>query len=166
MKLSDLKELERTPLNIDAVPQMSFDWNEWTTDVSAAFQMAVDRLSASKPPPIRKIACDCHPWNGYLQLCALTSEEFAADPFLDAPEEMAAWSLYDFTSQFEFWPVERFSQMKKNYESSTNPSAISERFFEASASALSVIDLGSLSSSGVVYRTVPHPDDDREFFRG
>jgi hypothetical protein len=148
-----------TPVPDDWVPRLA-------ATVAATIREFAPRLGGI---PVKMLAVDCHPWNGFVGLAVLTADEAIKDGTLADPSEMAAWH-YGFSEGLASWrPAAPLgSLMRAAYEAADDRRAVAEAFLRACAVAMTSPDvaaaLESLVRVGDFRISVAHPDDGREFF--
>lgn len=143
----------------------------WVEAVADAVASAV-REFAERAPGVEVVLLDvgCCPWNGMLELSALTAAEATADPALTDPAGMASWRYYNFASGPTGWgAVERLGwAMRRAYEASDEPAQVADAFLAACAAAVAEVESsGGLApiKKGIGFRiSVAHPDSGQVYY--
>ena len=145
--------------------------DHWAKQLAGLIRGSILEFSEQVTDQIEMVAVDCHPWNGFLALAALTHAEALRDPALADPAEMAAWEHYDFGSTLASWtPASNLSlQMREEYSEAGNFKAgVAEAYFRACAAAVGSDEVRrSLASrwlSDTFRISVAHPDTGEEYF--
>ena len=144
--------------------------------MSAALESITDELSfivaktlnayhSECSEPIKALALDVHPWNGFIALAALTESEVDADPLLDDIAQMAAWKHYDFGVKLEEWDVNSVgTKMKAIYYEEED----AQLLFQCCASAMAA---ASVQQAIRKYKladgfriSVADPDSNEEYY--
>ncbi len=142
---------------------------DWTPRLAEAIAGAVREFAPTlDDAAIVLLALDCHPWNGILELSALTAAEVEADSLLNDPAEMAVWEHYNFAARLTSWqPTAGLgAEMRAAYKASERP-ALAAAFLSACAAVVwspSVsAALASLTQAEGFRWSVTHPDSGQEF---
>jgi hypothetical protein len=142
----------------------------WIARLADAIAAAVREIApVLSKESVALFAVDCHPWHGMVGLAILTGAEFADDPSLGKPSEMAEWRHYDFACERAagrlFIPLGE--EMRSAYYQCEDKPAMAVRFLEACAVAATTPEvaasLGLLKRESGFRVSVTHPDSDQEF---
>jgi hypothetical protein len=143
---------------------------DWTDRFAATVAATVHGFTIQPLGKLALFAVDCHPWNGFLGLAILTTEEAESDNSLLDIEEMAAWRHYHFSNTLPTWsPAEVLGhEMQEAYEAAGDRRTAARDFLNACARAMhytNVVEaIELLKHDGAFRISVVHPDDGEEFY--
>ncbi len=143
----------------------------WVKELAIAISAVLaERQEEFSLQPLRMIAIDCHPWSGHLSFGVLTQQEIDSSPILANPDEMAAWTYFEFPSDSVSWHSTKTlaEQMKQAYFRADTPKTIAEHYFNECAKALRTTIVQQAIDHyprGKDFRlSVAHPDTGQEFY--
>ena len=97
---------------MEAVP------DHWKPRLASALAAAIrESRQVLGSEPIVCLDIGCFPWHGGFELSALTTTEFAADPAVMGPREVACWRFYNISEGLTAWAAtaELGTQMSEAY---------------------------------------------------
>ncbi len=148
------------------------DQTNWTASLTKLIVLAVKEFQDSvKPDPIVMFDLGCYPWNGLLELSALTAAELKHTQILNDAHEIAAWRFYNFSRQLFSWTeaAKLGAQMKAVYEAEPDRNLVTTQFLKLCEKAIlvpSVIEsIEQLNPNEQVRISIIHPDTGEDFLK-
>jgi hypothetical protein len=139
--------------------------DSFTDKLSSVIARTLSAFCMELGEPIKTVALDLHPWNGFLALAILTESEVKADELLDDPAEMAAWKHYNFGANLDDWDVDSIStEMKAIYYEIKDAHLLFQSAASAMASESVQQALSGYSLAKGFRISVADPDNNVEYY--